>query len=143
MMVRGDRETDFQNRDREQKMQKALGGEKSSPAAASAGKGGTEAAISGGTAKKSAPPRVERLTIETEYIRLQDALKLSGAAETGGQAKLAVQAGLVEVNGETCLQRGKKLRPGDEARFGEVLCRVEAMIGPKSQEKPESGETGP
>ena len=51
---------------------------------------------------------VEKLIIDTEYIRLQDALKLSGAAETGGQAKVAVQSGLVKVNGETCLMRGKK-----------------------------------
>ena len=55
--------------------------------------------------------KMEKLCIDTEFIRLQDALKLAGAAETGGQAKVAVQDGLVKVNGETCLMRGKKLRP--------------------------------
>ena len=60
---------------------------------------------------------MERLVIDTEYIRLQDALKLSGAAGTGGQAKVAVQSGLVKVNGEVCLMRGKKLRGGDTVEF--------------------------
>ena len=45
-------------------------------------------------------------------------LKLAGAAETGGQAKLLVQEGHVTVNGETCTMRGKKLRPGDVAAAG-------------------------
>ena len=60
----------------------------------------------------------ERIAIDTEFIRLQDLLKLAGAAETGGQAKLLVQEGHVTVNGETCTMRGKKLRPGDVAAAG-------------------------
>ena len=39
----------------------------------------------------------ERIAIDTEFIRLQDLLKLAGAAETGGQAKLLVQEGHVTV----------------------------------------------
>lgn len=52
-------------------------------------------------------------TIVTEFIRLDAFLKLTGIAETGGQAKALIQGGAVTVNGEICLQRGKKLRPGD------------------------------
>lgn len=59
--------------------------------------------------------REETIRITTEYIKLQDLLKFSGAAETGGQAKEAIQAGEVRVNGEVCTMRGKKLRPGDRA----------------------------
>ena len=63
----------------------------------------------------------ERVRIETEFIRLQDLLKFSGAVETGGEAKLIIQNGEVRVNGEVCTQRGKKLRPGDRAELdGEV-----------------------
>lgn len=55
--------------------------------------------------------------IDTEYIRLDSFLKLCGAFETGGQAKAAIQGGMVKVNGETCLMRGKKMRPGDRAEY--------------------------
>ncbi len=55
------------------------------------------------------------MTITTEYIKLQDLLKLAGAAGTGGAAKQMIQAGEVTVNGQVCLERGKKLRPGDTA----------------------------
>jgi ribosome-associated protein len=54
---------------------------------------------------------MEMITITTEYIKLQDLLKL--AAVTGGEAKLLVQEGEVLVNGEVCTMRGKKIRPGD------------------------------
>ena len=53
-----------------------------------------------------------------DFIRLNDLLKVSGEAVTGGQAK-------VEVNGEICTMRGKKLRVGDIVKFGEILYQVE------------------
>ena len=59
----------------------------------------------------------ERVKISTEYIKLQDLLKFTGAVETGGEAKEVIQAGQVLVNGEVCAMRGKKLRPGDVAQF--------------------------
>ncbi len=60
---------------------------------------------------------MESVTITTEYIKLQDLLKLASLVSTGGEAKLAVEAGEAAVNGETCTQRGKKLRPGDTVSF--------------------------
>ena len=59
----------------------------------------------------------ERVKIQTEYIKLQDLLKFTGAVETGGEAKEVIQAGEVLVNDEVCTMRGKKLRPGDVAVF--------------------------
>lgn len=56
---------------------------------------------------------MEMITITTEYIKLQDLLKLAAITATGGEAKLLVQEGEVLVNGEVCTMRGKKLRPGD------------------------------
>lgn len=53
------------------------------------------------------------VTIITEYIKLQDLLKLVDAVATGGEAKIRVQEGAVAVNGQVCTQRGKKIRPGD------------------------------
>ena len=55
--------------------------------------------------------------ITTEYIKLQDLLKLSGEAYTGGMAKVVIQNGEVRVNGEVCTMRGKKLYPGDRFQF--------------------------
>ena len=60
--------------------------------------------------KKDAPLSV---TIDTEYIKLQDAMKLANAVGSVGEAKVLIQDGQVSVNGEVCTMRGKKLRPGD------------------------------
>ena len=60
--------------------------------------------------KKDAPLSV---TIDTEYIKLQDAMKLANAVGSGGEAKVLIQDGQVSVNGEVCTMQGKKLRPGD------------------------------
>ena len=60
---------------------------------------------------------MENIEITTEYIKLQDLLKLAAAVQTGGEAKLAIQEGDVTVNGEVCTMRGKKLRPGDDVCF--------------------------
>jgi ribosome-associated protein len=64
--------------------------------------------------------------ISTDFIRLDAFLKLCGAFETGGQAKAEIQGGSVRVNGETCLMRGKKLRPGDRAEYGGKIYEVAA-----------------
>ena len=53
------------------------------------------------------------IKITTPYIQLQQILKFSGIAETGGHAKEMIEEGIVFVNGEQCLMRGKKLYPGD------------------------------
>jgi len=54
------------------------------------------------------------IKINTEFIKLEQFLKLSGAVSTGGQAKILITGGSVLVNGEVCLQRGKKLYGGEE-----------------------------
>ena len=43
-----------------------------------------------------------KIAIDTEFIRLDNLLKIGGAVDTGGQAKFAIQNGAVLVNGETC-----------------------------------------
>ena len=64
---------------------------------------------------------MEQIQIKDTYIRLCDALKLSGAADTGGMAKMMILDGLVAVNGEVCLMKGKKLAPGDQISLqGEI-----------------------
>ena len=53
---------------------------------------------------------METITIQTEFIKLDSFLKFCGACGTGGEAKRAIAEGSVQVNGEGCTQRGKKLR---------------------------------
>ena len=53
------------------------------------------------------------ITITTEFIKLQDLLKLANLVGTGGEAKIVIQEGKASVNGEVCTMRGKKIRPGD------------------------------
>ena len=56
---------------------------------------------------------METVKIDTEFIRLDDLLKLTGVSSTGGQAKIMIKSGLILVNNEVCEMRGKKLRGGD------------------------------
>ena len=67
---------------------------------------------------------METITITTEFIRLQDLMKLADLVSSGGEAKVLIQDGEVTVNGETCLQRGRKLHPGDVVRYAGRTCTV-------------------
>jgi ribosome-associated protein len=55
--------------------------------------------------------------INGEYIKLEQLLKFCGSCPTGGSAKIAIKSGNVKVNGDICLQRGKKLFDGDIVSF--------------------------
>ena len=61
--------------------------------------------------------KVVTIEIDTPFIRLDALLKYVGAVDTGGQAKVLIQTGKVQVNGMVCTQRGKKMVPGDSAGF--------------------------
>ena len=63
--------------------------------------------------------------ITTENIPLDKALKFSGIAGTGGQAKMLIQDGLVKVNGSIETQRGKKLVAGDIVEFDGEKIKIE------------------
>ena len=60
---------------------------------------------------------MEKITIDTEYIKLDSLLKFAAVVGTGGEAKYVINEGMVSVNGEVCTMRGKKLRPGDKVSF--------------------------
>lgn len=60
---------------------------------------------------------MEEVKINTEFIKLDSFLKWCGAVDLGSYAKMFVQNGEVKVNGEVCLQRGKKLRVNDLVEF--------------------------
>lgn len=68
----------------------------------------------------------EAIVIHTDYIKLQDAMKLANLVYSGGEAKLLIQEGAVKVNGEDCTMRGKKLYPGDCFEFQGRLYQIES-----------------
>jgi ribosome-associated protein len=68
---------------------------------------------------------METIQIQTEFIKLDAFLKFAALIGTGGEAKLAIADGLVQVNGEVCTMRGKKLRAGDTVTFADQTLRVE------------------
>ena len=72
------------------------------------------------------PAKMEEISIHTEFIKLQDFLKYANAVESGGMAKTVIQEEAVEVNGEICTMRGKKLRPGDLVTFNGQCWKVTA-----------------
>ena len=53
------------------------------------------------------------VVIDTEYISMDKLLKFSGIADTGGQAFLMIEDGIVTLNGVTVTEKRKKVRPGD------------------------------
>lgn len=66
------------------------------------------------------------VSIRDSEIKLGQFIKLANLVETGGEAKEAIAAGVVQVNGAVDTRRGKTLRPGDEvtlvdADTGDVL----------------------
>lgn len=65
-----------------------------------------------------------RVKIDTPFIKLDSLLKMCDAVQTGGHAKIVITNGEVKVNGEVCLQRGKKLRENDTAEFNGVIYEV-------------------
>lgn len=62
--------------------------------------------------------------IRDESIRLAQFLKLANLVETGGEARPAIQEGLVRVNGEVETRRGRQLRRGDVVELGGLAARV-------------------
>ena len=61
---------------------------------------------------------MEKIYLRDDYIKLGQALKAAGLVESGVDAKFVIQDGLVKVNGQIEMQRGKKLRNGDKKTTG-------------------------
>lgn len=56
---------------------------------------------------------MKEIKISTEFIKLGQFLKMSGIADSGSYAKIFIIEGLVSVNDEVDLRRGRKCYPGD------------------------------
>jgi ribosome-associated protein len=69
---------------------------------------------------------VEDIEIRGDMIRLGVLLKLAGVVDSGGEAKAALQEGLVTVNGEPEERRGRQLHDGDVVAFEDAELRIVA-----------------
>ena len=58
---------------------------------------------------------MKEIKLYTEYIKLDQFLKLVNEAASGGEAKVMILASEVKLNGVVEIQRGKKIRPGETA----------------------------
>lgn len=56
---------------------------------------------------------MNKISIKTEYIKLDQFLKWAGVADSGATAKFFISEGNIKVNGVVTLERGKKLHRGD------------------------------
>ena len=68
---------------------------------------------------------METIKLREEYIKLGQALKAAGLAESGVDAKFVIQDGLVKVNGEVDTRRGRKIVSGDIVEYQGEKIQVE------------------
>ena len=68
---------------------------------------------------------MEKIKINTEFIKLDSLLKFAALVGTGGEAKYVISEGRVSVNGEVCTMRGRKIYPGDRVEFAENILEIE------------------
>ncbi|MGN1423413.1 MAG: RNA-binding S4 domain-containing protein [Oscillospiraceae bacterium] len=60
---------------------------------------------------------MEEIKIVTPFIKLDQLVKFAGLAETGARARILIDLGEFNVNGECCTKRGKKIKPGDVIEY--------------------------
>jgi ribosome-associated protein len=75
------------------------------------------------------PAAATPFALRGEHITLDALLKATGLAGSGGEAKLMILDGQVQVNGEPERRRGRKLRAGDEVVLGTARVRLQAGAG--------------
>lgn len=68
---------------------------------------------------------MEIIKLREDFIKLGQALKATGLVESGVEAKIVIQDGLVKVNGQVEIQRGKKLVAGDIVEFDGQQIKIE------------------
>jgi ribosome-associated protein len=69
---------------------------------------------------------MQEIAIHTEYIKLTQFLKWANIAATGSEANQMIKSGMVKVNGQVELRRGRKLYPGDcvEVKGAGLYCVI-------------------
>ncbi len=81
---------------------------------------------------------IKEIVITTPSIKLDQLVKFAGFAETGARAKILVDLGEFNVNGECCVKRGKKIKPGDIIEYKNKKYKVIYDESAAEAEKSES-----
>ena len=68
---------------------------------------------------------MEVIKLREDYIKLGQALKVTGLVDSGVTAKNVILDGLVKVNGKVEIQRGKKLYDKDMVEFNDEIIKIE------------------
>lgn len=68
---------------------------------------------------------MEIIKLREDYIKLGQALKAAGLVSSGVEAKMVIQDGLVKVNDQVEIQRGKKLIDGDMIDYNNEQVKIE------------------
>ncbi len=67
---------------------------------------------------------MNQISINKEPVELYKILKFEGLIDSGGEAKLVIDQGLVKVNGAVETRRRKKMCSGDTMEFGGELYQI-------------------
>jgi ribosome-associated protein len=62
--------------------------------------------------------------LDRDYVELKQLLKLTDLVASGGEAKIIIGEGPVQVDGVVELRKACKIRAGQQVQLGEVLIRV-------------------
>ena len=68
---------------------------------------------------------MESIRIKDDFIKLGQLLKLAGFVDSGVEAKIMIQDGLVKVNGEIDTRRGRKVVSGNIVEYQGKKVKVE------------------
>ncbi|SFE67485.1 S4 domain-containing protein YaaA [Peptostreptococcus sp. D1] len=68
---------------------------------------------------------MKNIKIKTDFIKLDQFLKLADVVMSGGEAKVLILSEDVFVNGEICTQRGRKIKKGDIVKVNDISFLVE------------------
>ncbi|MBQ2100596.1 MAG: RNA-binding S4 domain-containing protein [Lachnospiraceae bacterium] len=71
---------------------------------------------------------MKTVTIKDEFIKLGQVMKLAGLVDSGVDAKIVIQDGLVKVNGEIDTRRGRKIVAGDIVEYEGNKIKVESLL---------------
>lgn len=73
---------------------------------------------------QSSQAQSSQQTMAADFIKLDQFLKVTDVARSGGEAKLIIRSGEVSVNGEMELRRGRKLYDQDVVTVDETSFTV-------------------
>jgi ribosome-associated protein len=66
-----------------------------------------------------------KFELEEDFIELFKLLKVTGVAESGGQAKMLIEEGAVKRNGEVEFRKRAKIISGERIEVGDEVIEVE------------------